>query len=140
MPLLWPSLLRDPVGVSGNFNNAIGMDGGPSFLLPPNVGGRWAHSEMNEYFPPRETTHLNRQEKKLKADWEIVAKVFPDKTLPEYTYYWLIVNTRSFYFDLLGGEPPENHVDRMVMCPFVDYFNHSDEGVSRSQAAVCVSC
>ena len=71
-----------------------------------------------------------RQEKKLKADWNLVSKVFPKQNLAEYIYYWIIVNTRSFYFEVSGKEAPQNHDDRMVLCPFVDYFNHNDQGVS----------
>jgi hypothetical protein len=104
------------------------VDQKPAFLLPPAIGGRWRH--IAEFFEPRKDAGLlAKQEQKLKADWKIVSKVFPNKTLEEYTYYWLIVNTRSFYFEV-PGTAEFAHEDRMVLCPFVDYFNHNDHGVS----------
>lgn len=129
MPILWPELLRGPLHSLGHttFNIDTGQ---PSFLLPPAVGGKWTNLiECSDN--RREAGLLDRQEKKLKADWEIVSKLFPNQTLPEYVYYWLIVHTRSLYYvNALRGGPPEKHDDRMVLCPFVDYFNHQDHGVS----------
>lgn len=134
MPILWPEPLRGPLHSLGHTTCNIQV-GEPSFLLPPAIGGKWR--ELLEYFDlEREAGLLYQQEKKLKADWEIVSNVFPDQNLSEYTYYWLIVNTRSFYFDALGGEPPESHDDRMVLCPFIDYFNHQDHGVSLDWAVL----
>lgn len=131
MPILWPSFMREPLDKDGNPHYIIGLrEEDPAFVIPPAIAGRWAHYRMREFWKIRDTAPMYRQEKKLKADWEIVSKVFPDQTLPEYTYYWLIVNTRSFYFELSGREAAQNHDDRMVLCPFVDYFNHNDHGVS----------
>lgn len=126
MPILWPSHLREPLGYDGRPTDCV--DQKPAFLLPPAIGGRWRH--IAEFFEPRKDAGLlAKQEQKLKADWKIVSKVFPNKTLEEYTYYWLIVNTRSFYFEV-PGTAEFAHEDRMVLCPFVDYFNHNDHGVS----------
>lgn len=72
---------------------------------------------------------LSHTRTKAQKDWKVVSKAFPNKTLEEYTYYWLIVNTRSFYFEV-PGTVDFAHGDRMVLCPFVDYFNHNDHGVS----------
>lgn len=126
MPILWPVHLRKPLDCNGEPTNA--MEEKPAFLLPPAIGGRWRH--ILEFFMPREDEGLlAKQEKRMKADWKIVSKIFPNKTLEEYTYYWLVVNTRSFYFEV-PGTTKFAHEDRMVLCPFVDYFNHSDHGVS----------
>ena len=103
---------------------------GSAFILPPAIAGRWAHNQLHELWKTRDTALIYQQEKKLKADWDIVSKVFPNRLLSEYTYYWLIVNTRSFYFEVSGKEAAQDHDDRMVLCPFVDYFNHDDHGVS----------
>lgn len=130
MPILWPLFMREPLDNDGNPHYTIGQREKPAFILPPAVAGRWAHDQMREFWRIRDTAAMYRQEKKLKADWEIVSKVFPDETLLEYVYYWLIVNTRSFYFEVSGQEAAQNHDDCMVLCPFVDYFNHSDQGVS----------
>jgi hypothetical protein len=55
-----------------------------------------------------------------------------------FTYTWLIVNTRTFYWnypDLPNSHPRlpkrKNKLtgdDCYAMCPFMDYFNHSDVG------------
>ena len=130
MPILWPSFLREPLDSGGKSHYECGRSEDLAFILPPAIAGRWAHHQMREFWKIRDIALLYRQKKKIKADWEIVSKVFPGQSLPEYTYYWLIVNTRSFYFEVSGMEATQNHDDRMVLCPFVDYFNHSDHGVS----------
>jgi hypothetical protein len=135
MPILWPQHLRGPFDGRGEHSSMVGFEEQPTFILPPAINGRWTNEHMmKDFWHPRDSIALFKQEQKLSADWEIVSKLFPGQTKPEYTYYWLIVNTRSFYFDLLGEEKLDNHDDRMVMCPFVDYFNHADHGVSLPQA------
>lgn len=74
---------------------------------------------------------LRTQKKKLKADWSSVLAIFPETCFETYVYCWLIVNTRSFYFEMPKVERQPPREDRMVLCPFVDLFNHSDVGVSR---------
>lgn len=130
MPLLWPSTTREAFDNDGHPHDNIERHEGSAFILPPAIAGRWAHNQLHEFWKVRDTAPLYQQEKKLKADWDIVSKVFPNQTLQEYTYYWLIVNTRSFYFEVSSSEAAQNHDDRMVLCPFVDYFNHNDHGVS----------
>lgn len=136
MPLLWPLHLRKFLDSKGEPSNSIGYgEERPTSILPPAVNGRWANGQMmHDFWQPRDSIPLYKQEKKLNTNWEIISKTFSDQTKPDYTYYWLVVNTRSFYFDLLDGKRPENHDDRMVMCPFVDYFNHNNYGVSPCQA------
>ena len=137
MPLLWPEFLQEPLNCKGEVSPIIEKEEGitqPAFLLPPAIGGKWRG--MLEYFDREDAGMLYRQREKLKADWHVVNKVFSDRAFLEYTYCWLIVNTRSFYFDILEGGKPKSHDDRMVMCPFVDYFNHKDHGVSLGQDAL----
>lgn len=128
MPILWPDFLQESLDDGGNPSTVITGLIEPAFILPPLIGGRWR--SMPEYNARSDEGLLYRQQQRLMADWEIVSKAFPNKTLPEYIYFWLVVNTRSFYFDALGGQLPESHNDRMVLCPFIDYFNHNDHGVS----------
>ncbi len=130
MPILWPSFMRAPLDNGGNPHHTTERPEDSIFILPPAIAGRWAHPQMREFFNIRDTSPMYRQEQKLNGDWEIVSKAFPDKTLQAYTYYWLIVNTRSFYFEVSSREVVQNHDDCMVLCPFVDYFNHNDHGVS----------
>ena len=135
--MLWPKVLRDPVKCSVKLSPFSTEDEDRLFLIPPAIGGQWASDGISASFPTWKTKPLYRQEEKLRLDWDVVSKVFPNSTLSEYTYYWLIVNTRSFYFDELKGEVPEDHDDRMILCPFVDYFNHNDRGVSSIDSANC---
>lgn len=131
MPLLWPSHLRGFLDSKGQPSNGLSCPEPSISVLPPAIGGRWNNENMmHDSWQPRASVSLYKQEKNLDADWKIVSQIFPDQTKLEYTYYWLVVNTRSFYFDMLEGETPESHDERMVMCPFVDYFNHQDHGVS----------
>lgn len=49
-------------------------------------------------------------------------------------YYWLLVNTRTFYHERPGMKKAKTaREDRMALCPFADYFNHADadEGVGQ---------
>lgn len=135
MPILWPTYLPEPLeGTTIQSDHEAKQRGIPSMPLPPAVGGQWAHDEMLEYSTPElnERSLLYRQQKRLDAAWAIVSKIFPERSFDEYVYFWLIVNTRSFYYEFAGAIVPEEHDDRMVLCPFIDYFNHSDHGVSQA--------
>ena len=136
MPILWPTSLQGPLGDSGNLLTMAGDIAKPIFALPPAIGGKWRG--MPEYSERGDAGLLYRQKQKLEADWKVVLKAFPNRNLSEYIYYWLIVNTRSFYFDALGGQTPKSCDDRMVLCPFVDYFNHNDSGVSLNRTLIYV--
>lgn len=81
-------------------------------------------------FTPAMHALLRTQKQKLKADWFNVLAICPETYFETYVYYWLIVNTRSFYFEMPNVEKQPPREDRMVLCPFVDLFNHSDVGVS----------
>lgn len=59
-----------------------------------------------------------------------------------YTTAWLLVNTRSFYW--AAARPRRGRArarprreDCMALCPFVDYFNHGDDGGGGGAGAVC---
>lgn len=99
------------------------------WALPPAIGGRWGSGQMM-WHTDTSSGLLFQQERKLQEDWAIVSKVFPAETLRKYRYHWLLVNTRSFYYDLPGANHHEAREDRMALCPFADYFNHQDHGVS----------
>ena len=118
MPLLWPAdlLLK---GSSLDFRNA------ESSLWPPALRG-WRSRH------PRASNGsglLAAQERRLKRAWGNVSKLSLDASYDDYVYAWLIVNTRSFYYDLPLRLEPRTRDDRMVLCPFVDFFNHSNNGV-----------
>lgn len=125
MPILWPSNWKT-AHVHQSFGTVFQNQ---VWALPPAIGGRWGSWKMLSH-TDSSSGLLCQQERRLQEDWENASKVFPGETLEKYRYYWLLVNTRSFYYDLSGAEYHQARQDRMVLCPFIDYFNHQDHGVS----------
>ncbi|THC98029.1 hypothetical protein EYZ11_002455 [Aspergillus tanneri] len=122
MPILWPSLLRDPISKAKSHSS-------PRTLLPPSISGSWNSIQKGKREYEYESRHQNllaRQEKRLRDAWDTVVAVFPDISWEAFSYHWLIVNTRSFFFLMPGQEPPEDRNEAMALLPFADYFNHSD--------------
>lgn len=125
MPILWPSSWK----ISNLHQSSGSVFPNQVWALPPAVGGRWGSRRML-WQTDSGSGLLCRQERKLQEDWAFASKVFPCETFEKYRYYWLLVNTRSFYYDLPGAKFHQAREDRMVLCPFVDYFNHQNHGVS----------
>ena len=73
MPILWSCSMREPFGDDGNPHYTAGLGEDLAFILPPAIAGRWAHHRMREFWKVRDTPTMYRQEKKLKADWDIVS-------------------------------------------------------------------
>lgn len=123
MPILWPSHLR---------GSSVPETLSEISLLPPSISGCWTSIRKGKSECDYETTHQNllaQQEGRLKHAWEVVRAVFPETEWETFSYHWLIVNTRSFYYLMPGEEPPEDRNDAMALLPFADYFNHSDVAV-----------
>lgn len=112
MPLLWPETLRSS--------------------LPPSISGRWRSINKRKAKLDYESPHQNvlvQQEQRLNKAWETVTAVYPGTDWEAFSYYWLVVNTRSFFYLMPGQDPPEDRNDAMALVPFADYFNHSDVAV-----------
>lgn len=127
MPLLWPEHLRSP--------SVNTLSPTPEVLLPPSISGQWNTIRKKTLDEPYKTSHQNllpEMEKRFQDAWDSVRAVFPDTDRETYLYFWLIVNTRSFYYLMPDEDPPEDNNDAMALVPFADYFNHSDEAVSCS--------
>ncbi|KAF2089992.1 SET domain-containing protein [Saccharata proteae CBS 121410] len=99
---------------------------------------RWEDQEK-DLLTPYAREMLAKQESKIAKDWDAVHAHLPSNPSRElYTYYWLIVNTRTFYWDYpkpvsTKGRPRNKKQklvpdDCMALCPFMEYFNHADEG------------
>jgi hypothetical protein len=94
--------------------------------------------ELQDLLPHAATLLLNNQCIKLEKDWKDLHPHIPAISKDLFTYTWLIVNTRTFYWeypDLPNSHPrlPKKRKqltadDCYAMCPFMDYFNHSDVG------------
>ena len=115
LPLLWPPTVRELLASES--------------LFPPAISGIWPPKLGMGAFETSDMPHLQRQERKLQADWSIVKKLFPVADFRDYAYYWCVVNTRSFYWEFPDEELPKDHNDRIVLVPFADYFNHCDDSV-----------
>ncbi|KAL4783013.1 hypothetical protein BJX76DRAFT_270176 [Aspergillus varians] len=117
MPILWPEHLHNsPSSESGT-------------LLPPSISGRWKTVQKEKLDFEYECSHQNilaQQEQRLRKAWESVVIVFPETDWETFSYHWLCVNTRSFFYLIPGQESPEDRNDAMALLPFSDYFNHSD--------------
>ncbi|KAL9099888.1 MAG: hypothetical protein Q9163_004663 [Psora crenata] len=122
MPLLWPSVLKGPFTRGANDCNSFA--GYTFFPLPPAIGGGWT----NNHSRSDDASLLRRQEAKLRRDWKIVSATFPNGALEDYVYHWLAVNTRCLYYVMPGAKVLPQVDDRIVLCPFIDYFNHQDHG------------
>ncbi|KAL4922197.1 hypothetical protein BDW62DRAFT_78942 [Aspergillus aurantiobrunneus] len=117
MPILWPEALR---GSSSP---------GSATLLPPSISGRWKRVRKEKLEFEYTSSHQNvlvQQEQRLRKAWESVIAAFPETDWKMFSYHWLIVNTRSFFYLMPGHESPEDRNDAMALLPFADYFNHSD--------------
>lgn len=129
MPILWPEKLR----VSNSTSSHHSPDSSSIITLPPAASGLWNTFHKRPLVQEYATKHQNQlaqQEKRLQAAWKGVTAVFPDTDWHVFVYYWLIVNTRSFYYVKPGEEPPEDTNEAMALVPFADYFNHKDNAVS----------
>ncbi|KAF1958636.1 SET domain-containing protein [Byssothecium circinans] len=93
---------------------------------------------FQDLLPNAASDILTNQRAKLERDWLAVHSQFPSLTRKLFTYTWLIVSTRTFYWeypDLPHASPrlPKKRAqltadDCYAMCPFMDYFNHTDVG------------
>ncbi|EED13908.1 hypothetical protein TSTA_101480 [Talaromyces stipitatus ATCC 10500] len=129
MPILWPkelggSGLKHPISPTATTHHP------PDGKLPPSISGSWTTIRKKALVEEYETKHQNilfQQEKRLQDAWRDVLAVFPDTDWETFSYHWLVLNTRCFYYVMPGTEPPEDTNDAIAMVPFADYFNHTDE-------------
>ncbi|KAF1947162.1 SET domain-containing protein [Clathrospora elynae] len=94
--------------------------------------------QLQDFLPHAATQLLTKQRSNLERDWSDLRSHIPSVSKHLFTYTWLIVNTRTFYWDypdLQNSHPrlPKQRAkltadDCYCMCPFTDYFNHSDTG------------
>ncbi|KAK0661515.1 Ribosomal lysine N-methyltransferase 2 [Lasiodiplodia hormozganensis] len=113
-------------------------------IMPMN----WEEREK-ELLPAHAKSLLEKQQEKFEKDWRSLKAHLPSKDL--FTYYWLIVNTRTFYWDYptttrTGKQQVKRRKlapdDCMALCPFMEYFNHADEGctVDHDMKGFTITC
>lgn len=136
LPMLWPTTLGEPTAPETDRTISTLKDS----VLPPCISGTWNTIQKGKKSHKYETEHQNLltgQEQRLGKAWADVTAAFPDTDWQSFSYHWLILNTRSFYWVAPDQEPPEDRNDAMAMLPFADYFNHSDVEV-RGSSGVCL--
>lgn len=131
MPLMWPRSLG---GLSWPDGAATDESATPcTNFLPPSISGSWNSIEKGVPVKEYEADHQNLVEgqgQRLRKAWDDVVSAIPNIDWRSFSYHWLILNTRSFYWVAPDQEPPEDRNDAMALLPFADYFNHSDVEVS----------
>ena len=129
MPVLWLKHVRDSISVQST-------PGTKTFYpLPPGIGGAWSNERIGEQQCQelRTSSLLAVQERKLRTDMQTaLVKDANSEQRDKFIHNWMIVNTRSFYYDFPLKWKTKSKEDNMILCPFVDYFNHADLGVSDS--------
>lgn len=144
MPILWSKELGGS-GLKTPFSTFSGTSSATqsTVSLPPSISGSWNTFRKKPLAEEYETKHQNlltRQEARLRDAWRDVIAVFPDTNWETFSYHWLIVNTRSFYYLMPGEKRPEDKNDAMAMVPFADYFNHTDDAVRSSSIFIDWFC
>ncbi|KAL2269552.1 hypothetical protein VTJ83DRAFT_1736 [Remersonia thermophila] len=91
----------------------------------------WPDPRLHAYLPPKARALLKQQAAKFERDWAVVAgsssPALGHLTRDEYLYFWLLVNTRTFYHETPRTKQRLPHDDRMALQPVADLFNHADE-------------
>lgn len=129
MPLLWPVAVG---GVQWPGNEPVKPNDVQHNIIPPGISGHWNTFQI-ERSTRNEQEHRNimvLQERRLRKAFEDVSSARPDTDWHTFSYFWLILNTRSFYWVGPDQEPPEDRNEALALVPFADYFNHADVEVS----------
>ncbi|KAJ6117567.1 hypothetical protein N7512_007292 [Penicillium capsulatum] len=128
VPILWPVSLG---GIEQPGNESLKTNGGHSGLniIPPSISGVWNSFQKVTLGKPDEQEHQNLmgfQARRLCKAYKDVCSARPGTDWSTFSYYWMILNTRSFYWLGPGQTAPEDRNEALALVPFADYFNHSD--------------
>jgi hypothetical protein len=128
MPLFWHADLREllPQAAKGTTRRAP---------LPGLSLACFSHSWL---LPDK----LDVVQRKIGQDFAAVKTVLSDAGAKEETfrYYWMLVNSRCYFWNFTKSNKRKRHHDKlnvddgMALCPFADYFNHSNQGVRLPRA------
>ena len=104
MPLLWPEESRRWLD-----------NGTKALLLNQEARLKRDWKRVHELGLLTSNADLESGEEETEIDWE------------RFVYYWLVVNTRSlFYRSTTTYDKNLPKEDCLTLCPFIDYFNHSN--------------
>lgn len=102
--------------------------------------------EEQQLLTPAGKALLEHQRKKYEHDFQHVKAKLPQDLRDWYKYYWLIVNTRCFYWAYFkrardearkGKKLPRDEC--LALVPWGDYFNHADQGVSSTSRRIALT-
>ncbi|KAK7991519.1 hypothetical protein PG988_000313 [Apiospora saccharicola] len=81
--------------------------------------------ELQNLLPSPVRSLLEKQQAKYRREWKMISQAIPSVREEEFRYYWFIINTRTFLYDM-----PEtqryNWEDRLAIVPVADMFNHAE--------------
>ncbi|KAK6367408.1 hypothetical protein LTS17_010334 [Exophiala oligosperma] len=79
---------------------------------------------------------LSKQAAKIRKDWDAVTAGHIDVSFENFRYFWLLVNTRTFYYTPSNMKTaPVSSEECLAVVPYGDYFNHSDVGCKVAYSA-----
>jgi len=133
IPILWPTTMTETTSSSSQLNGRNSSRHGYC-PLPPDISGQWHTSTAENSSATLNSGLLGKQKRKFEKDWAKVLPAVHNADRKKYLYYWILVNTRTFYHERPGlNKSKTPREDRMALCPFADYFNHADvdEGVGQ---------
>ncbi|KIW02335.1 hypothetical protein, variant [Verruconis gallopava] len=94
----------------------------------------WSEEEQMMLTPAAQTL-LRCQREKYERDVQTLHASIPEHLRDWYKYYWLVVNTRCFYWAFFKKARDEARKGRklprdecLALVPWGDYFNHEDHG------------
>lgn len=128
MPLCWPQ--QGMAALSEELLNEVELKSNAVLPMPPAIEPCDTRVPNTTYSSDDICGLLPTQRRKLRADWELVSRIIPGTSFEKYLYYWLVINTRSLYYEMPNVKTQPSREDCMVLCPFIDLFNHNDSGVS----------
>lgn len=86
----------------------------------------WA-PELRQLLPAGALRRLEKQESMFNRDWKAFSASYASVvTREDYSYAWLLVNSRTFYFETTETKLYP-WVDRLAQLPVADLFNHAAE-------------
>ncbi|ELQ34010.1 hypothetical protein M0657_010049 [Pyricularia oryzae] len=83
--------------------------------------------ELQKLLPTSARVFLENQQTKYNHEWNTVSQAMPSISEERFQYYWHIVNTRTFLYEVSETEC-YSWEDRLALVPLADIFNHADEG------------
>ncbi|KIW14770.1 hypothetical protein PV08_07555 [Exophiala spinifera] len=89
-----------------------------------------------KFLPSKARGVLSKQAAKIQKDWDAVSAGHINISFEEFRYFWLLINTRTFYHTPPKMKlPPVNSDECLAVVPYGDYFNHADIGCKVSYSA-----